>query len=444
VLAWRAAMAVLAVLACYALLYVPLALWGHDSGRRLGLTSASAFGAHGAEWITGVGVALGAIVSYAVALHMGLRLVFLGLMSCGLVDSASLQPWRMGPIAIESPVFLLTAAFWIFITGMTAILKIQSVIFALMQVYTPVALVLLAATALLVSGGLPVYFQDGGGSEGASSHGAAGWFSGPAELFQLLFGGFAFSGLFAVEWGRVASRRVDIRLGGWVGIILAGSFTTFLALIIVAGAIGKVELGQSDPFPPVDILTCLFSLHWAVLHGIGGVTGGVILMLFGLASLAPACYAAWVYTQRLRDRWPALSSARWTWLGSAPAFLLVATSWAGRLETIFGLMGAVFATVGGVITADAIRQRFRWQGVRAGWNPPGPVAGACGLAAGLALRGRAEPASLWAYLIAAAVYLIMASIGPQSPLGADLTEELAEAAGPVFGADQAVARSNGL
>jgi hypothetical protein len=415
-LGWTAASAVLAALACYGLLYAPPALWGYRSGRKLATTSASAFGTLGAEWLTGVGVALGAIVSYAVALHMALRLVFLGLVSCGLISPAMLQPMTLGPIVVESPVFVVTAAFWIFITGMAAVLRLPSVIFALMQVYTPVALVLLSATAALVAGGLPAFIHEAASSAGSAPGPASGLGEGPAGVFQILFGGFAFSGLFAVEWGMAAGGRRDIRIGGGLGVALAGSLATVLAIAIVAGALGREEVGPHDPFPAVDVLTAPFSLHWAILHGVGGKLGGAILMLFGLASLAPAVYAAWAYGKRLRDHWPALNRFRWTWVGSAPAFALVATSWAGRLETIFGLMGAVFAPMVGVLAADAVRWRLHWGGLRPGWHMPGLVAWACGLVAGLALRGRAEPASLLAYLTAAAVYLALTAVLPPRPL----------------------------
>ncbi|MFO0892100.1 MAG: hypothetical protein U0790_23555 [Isosphaeraceae bacterium] len=118
----------------------------------------------------------------------------------------------------------------------------------------------------------------------------------------------------------VARRREDVRLGGWVGILLAGSLAVAMAILTVAGAIGKVELGHEDIFPRADVLTSLFSLHWAILHGIGGMAGAAILMLFGLASLAPTCYANDEYSRRLAEHWPVLGRTGWTWLGSLPAF----------------------------------------------------------------------------------------------------------------------------
>jgi len=313
---WACSTALLGVLLCDVLLYNPAATWGWNSGRRLTLTSASAFGTKGAEWLTGLGVAAGAMVAFAVALHMAVRLVFLGLVLCGLMDGDVLEPWRIGTIELESPVFLLTAAFWIFITGTAALLGLPSVVFSLMQVYTPVAFLLLGATALLSSGGLPLYFQVGEISGTAALLGRQGGVAGTAGLLDLLLGAFAFSGLFAVEWGMAVQRRLDVRIGGWAGVLLAGSIAVVLALLTVAGTLGMGGFVPSGPSTGVDVLTVPYSLHWAILRGIGGRTGGAVLMLFGLASLAPACYAIAVYSNRLRDHWPQMSLSWWTWIGT--------------------------------------------------------------------------------------------------------------------------------
>ena len=88
-------------------------------------------------------------------------------------------------------------------------------------------------------------------------------------------------------------------------------------------------------------------------------------MLFGLASLAPAIYAVFTYSTRLGSHWPSIGRRGWAWLGAMIGFILIATSLAGRLEMIFGLMGAVFAPAVGAMTADWLRRRGEWRGVRA-------------------------------------------------------------------------------
>ena len=147
-LGWLAATAVLAAIACHALLYSIPALAGWTSGRRLSLVGASTFGTAGSEWITGVAVGLAAVVLQAVSIFVAIELTLLGLVSCRLIAPSALEPWNLGPLSLMSPVFILTALFWIYITSVTSLLRLVGVIGALMQVYTPVALLLLGVIAL--------------------------------------------------------------------------------------------------------------------------------------------------------------------------------------------------------------------------------------------------------------------------------------------------------
>ncbi len=100
------------------------------------------------EWITGVVIALASIVWYAVAVNYAIDSTLIGLLACGLIERTSLSGLDLGPIALKSPVFLCTALFWIYITGMSSLWRLTGVVVALMRVYAPVALLLLTATAL--------------------------------------------------------------------------------------------------------------------------------------------------------------------------------------------------------------------------------------------------------------------------------------------------------
>jgi cytosine permease len=419
---WLAATGVLASMACYLFLYLIPAFSGWTAKQRVSLVGASTFGTLGSEWITGVAVALAAIGFYAVSLYMALRLTLLGLISCRLVDLSALEPMSLGPVKVEGPVFLLTALFWIFITGTANRLRLTGVIVALMQVYTPVALLLLGATALLTSSGLPS-FPAAGAAVSAMARQLGPNRPGGISLFELVFGYFAVSGLMAVDWGMAVRHRRDVRIGGWMAIILAGSFCAVMSLLTVAGAVGRTGSGMLEHSGSrfADPLT----FHGAVFHGIGGYTGGAILLLFGLATLAPACYAVYAFSTRLSAHWPGISPTRWTWLGAGVAFILIATSGASRLEATFSLMGAVFAPAVGAISADWIRRRGEWRGVRMGVNPAGLIAWGVGALIGVvaslgaALGWRAvvnlQPAALFAFLAAVGVYAALASLGFEPP-----------------------------
>ena len=423
-LGWLIATAVLAVLACYFLLYDIPAMWGWTSGRRLGVVGASTFGTSGSEWIAGVGVALGALAYYAISISMAIKLIMLGLLSCGLIDVSVFKPWSIGPLVLVSPVILLTAGFWIYIVTVACRLRMANVISALMQVYTPVALMLLAGTALLVSSGLPKLAAERQSltqlAPALTDHAEPG----QMHLFQLLFAGFALSGLMGVEWGTTVANRRDVRIGGWMGIILAGSCCVVMALLTVAGTLGQATgsvLQTASELPVVPL-----SFHWAVFTGIGGIKGGVILSLFGVTTLAPACYSAWAFRERISAHWRAIRPSVWTRIAGVLAFILVTLTVADRLEEIFNLLGAIFAPVVGALVADALRQQGNWRGVRRGWSPAGLLAWVLGMAVGLVPVFGAwigwtpaqgfQPAALFAFLAAAALYLIFAAIGLEGPL----------------------------
>src|SRR5208337_4080265 len=193
-----------------------------------------------------------------------------------------------------------------------------------------------------------------------------------AHLFQLMFGGFALSGLMGVEWGMAVSKRRDVRIGGWIGIILAGSFCAVMALLTVAGVLGQSTRGVLQTAGKLPAFP--LSFHWAVLVGIGGIKGGAILSLFGLATLPPGCYSASVFRERISAHWPGIRRRVWTRIGGILAFVLIATSWAGRIEEIFKLMGAIFAPAIGALVADALGQKGQWHGIRRGWNRAGLLA----------------------------------------------------------------------
>ena len=239
-LAQLAVSAVLAAFACYFLLYLVPAAWGWKAGRRLSVVAASTFGTEGSEWVTGVGLGFAAILVYGVSLFMAIRLTLLGLLLCGMISPSACGTWTLGPAVLQNPVALLTCIFWIFIIGMLNRLRLVSVIVGLMKVYAPVALLLLGGTALLTASGLLTFDAVKASLPGLGQGGgvAPGSGSGKAGVFQLIFSYFAVSGLMGVDWGMAVRHERDIRIGGWLSIILAGSYCSILSLLTVAGALG--------------------------------------------------------------------------------------------------------------------------------------------------------------------------------------------------------------
>jgi cytosine permease len=423
-LPWLAGIAVLASALCFALFFYPTAIWGHRNGRGLGVMAASTFGTAGSEWITGVGIGIAQLVWYAVAIGYAVESTLLGLVTAGIIAPDVLGSWEVGPLRLKTPVFLCTAAFWIFITGTASLLRLMAVIAALMKVYAPVALALLTGAALWLVLGPGSYFVEFALDPVAVTVRHIGGRGIPA--LPLFLGFFAMLGLSSVDWGAASLRRRDVTIGGLTGILLAGSWAAIMSLLVVAGALGRLSMDAGRLMsafraagPPQ------FSFRWGIAHGIGGYPAAVILVLFGLAALAPACYSVWGFSNRLSAHWSIRRRYPMTWIGGAIALMMIAVSWSSRLDTIDHVMGLIFAPVVGALVGDLLRQRGGWAGVRLGVNPPGLVAWLVGLAIGYAgdfvvdrdfwLASEFVASPIIGFLTALIVYWLLAWIGLERP-----------------------------
>jgi hypothetical protein len=207
-------------------------------------------------------------------------------------------------------------------------------------------------------------------------------------------------------------------------VALASSTVATVALLIVAGALGH-ELAGPAALLKGGLSSDAFTFHLAVMHAIGGKLGALVLLVFGLGSLAPTCYAAYYFGHRFADAWPRLKPVQWTILGTTAAWLLIAAGLAARLETIFSLMGAVFAPMVAAMAADYVRHRGAWPGARRGLNLPGVAGWAVGVLVGLVpffaeARGwdavRFQPAAVYAFAAALLTYLVLGAAGSEAPL----------------------------
>jgi cytosine permease len=196
-----------------------------------------------------------------------------------------------------------------------------------------------------------------------------------------------------------------------------------LALLIVAGAHGRM----TSPNGPGEILgRDAYTVREALARGIGGPLAGAMFLSIGLASLAPTCYAAFIIGHRFSAVWPRLSRLRWTLLGAALAWLLIAARVGERLETVFTVMGALFAPMAGALASDYVRSRGAWRGPRRGLSVAGLVSWIVGVAVGLVpivgafggppIASRIEPASVYAFFTAFGVNMLLAGVGLEPPV----------------------------
>jgi purine-cytosine permease-like protein len=119
-------------------------------------------------------------------------------------------------------------------------------------------------------------------------------------------------------------------------------------------------------------------------------------------------------------------------IGTTAAWILIASGFAWRLETIFSLMGAALAPLVAALAADSLGHRGGWRGPRRGVNAPGLIAWATGLAVGLvpvvaaatgwAAGTRFQPAAVFAYITAFVTYFVLAACGALAPREGDTNE----------------------
>ena len=430
----------------YLLLYRAPATWGHRVGKPLDVVSTSTFGVRGASLVPGLLLGVAQVVLFALAVGYAIELTFQGLVVGGLVDPRSLRPTRMGGATLKSPLYLSTALFWAVATALVSLRFIRWIAY-LMQFFPIFPAVLLGGAMLATMGGLPSFHPTGVDPLmplAVVPEGTAGLRALLLTL-QWVFSFSAMAGVMGADWGSGTTGSKDVKVGGWVGMAFAPMIVSALALIAVAGHQGSKSAGREFADPrlarssiedlappggppstgPAPGLEAPPHTFLAAANGaFGRPVGCVMLLIFGLASLAPAVYSSFTFGMQFKALGPGISRLTWTMLGTCAAWLLIVGGWFGRAEVAFNLLGAAFAPVAGAIAADYRRHRGRWPGPRVGINPAGLVAWAVGLAVGLAptiaralgsdgLAGF-QPAALWASLAAYLTYELLALVKLES------------------------------
>ena len=117
-------------------------------------------------------------------------------------------------MVVKSPVYLCTALFWIYITGMAGLLRLPGVIVALMRVYAPIALLLLTGVAVYLLPNLGSYRLADAVSIAANEGLNQRW-PGHGSSLQVMTGFFAMAGLLSVDWGARFSAGATSCGAGW-------------------------------------------------------------------------------------------------------------------------------------------------------------------------------------------------------------------------------------
>jgi len=431
----------------YLLLFRPSALWGHRVGKPLGVIATSTFGVRGAAIVPGLLIGVAQIVLYAVAVGYAIELTFQSLVLVGLVNPAALRPIQTGGAVLKSPLFLATALIWAILTALISI-RFTRWIAYLMQYFPIFPAIAIGVAMMVMMVGLRSFVPteiDPAQPGIRLTIGAASLRSFLLTL-QWVFAFSAMGGLMAADWGSASLTQRDVTTGGWVGVALAPAILSALALISVAGYQGSLrterifeesrttrstiqeigprgEIGSTGPVSGLDAPS--FTFRAVANGGFGRYLGGLILITFGLASLAPAVYSSFTFGLQFKALGPGISRLTWTLLGACTAWLLIVGGWFDRTEQVFNLLGASFAPAAGAIAADYRRHKGKWPGPRSGINPAGLIAWLIGLGVGLTPTiartlgasnlALLQPAALAAFVAAFLAYEILALFRLESP-----------------------------
>jgi len=235
-------------------------------------------------------------------------------------------------------------------------------------------------------------------------------------VIQMVIGFFATAGAVGADFCSNNRNAEDVWLGGIVGIGIATVFTGALALLTVAGAQGQLlaNLGKPD----VTWGQVADYSYGASLPVVSAGLGKVMLILFAIGSMAPACFCSFIIGNSLSTMLGSEKTRVPLTLGGATiGIVLAALGVAGNLGTFFGLIGASFGPVIGAMIADYLLSGGKWAGPRAGISFPGYAAWLLGFGVGIlnhpwigVLPGW-HMTSLYSLVVGFLVYLILARMG---------------------------------
>jgi cytosine permease len=367
-------------LLCYALYYFAPAMLGMKTGYPLYVVGSSTFGTTGGYLMPGLLMGLLQIGWFAV--NASLSTTFL-LKALG-------QPSEAGSTA-----FTVIATVWGLVMAYIGVKGIQYV--------ARVSLYLNLIAFLMV---LFVFVKTSGGISQYQTPANAVPFLGFMVMLNVIIGFFATAGAAGADFGMNSRDARDVKWGGLVGITLAVLYAAGLPLMSVAGARGL------DP-------NFTGATYGDVIGVIGGFMATAMFFLFAIASIAPACFCAFIAGNSFSTMLPKVPRMGSTMVGAVIAIILAVTGLAGNLISVFNIVGASFGPICGAMTADYLLSGKKWAGPRQGINFAGYIAWATGFLVGIIpflpvsqqVKDYTQPQVLYSYIVGFIVYIVLAKAG---------------------------------
>jgi cytosine permease len=230
-------------------------------------------------------------------------------------------------------------------------------------------------------------------------------------MIAAIVGFFATAGAAGVDICTSNRDKNDVKMGGIVGVIIAIVFTAGISVIAVAGARASGVIGP-------DVTNMTAALEKKLSPGVFAA----IMIGLTLASFPGACFSSFIAANSFKTTLPKVNPFISVGIGSVISIILAVTGVAGRLPSVFGLIGASFGPIVGAMVVDYLLSGRQWAGPRAGFNPAGWIAWLLGFIVGILPNGLLPQnlqvnipcAPVAAFIVGAVVYFVCAKMGMQS------------------------------
>lgn len=373
---------IIGALICHFLFYLVPGLLGTKTGLPLYVVGTSTFGAVGGLIMPGF-------------LMGALQFGWLGVNAFGSSDALAKgfhAPGLYVPLCI---IWTLAAAF----VGLKGIQYVARV-----ATYLPI----IPFVVLII--GLGLFAGSAGDYKPVPTEAAASGSGFKAMLVMIaaIVGFFATAGAAGVDICMSGRDKKDVSMGGIVGIVIAIVFTAGISVIAVAGARAA---GVVDP----SVTTMTAALEKKLSPGLFAAT----MIGLTLASFPGACFSSFIAANSFKTVMPKVNPFVSVGIGAIVSIILAVTGAAGKLPSVFGLIGASFGPVCGAMMVDYLLSGGSWSGPRAGFNPAGWIAWALGFIVGIlpnsllpeSVRVDIPCAPVAAFIVGAVIYFLCAKMG---------------------------------
>jgi cytosine permease len=367
-------------LLCFGLYYYVPAMLGMQTGRNLYVVGTSTFGTTGGFLIPGL---------------------LMGFLQVGwvAVDAVVATHFIMrGLNQTSRTLFSIIVIVWLYALGWVAIKGIHYVSqFAKIMNWVP--FVMMLAVLWANRSGIAHY-------QPTQHDSMAGFLS----ALMITIGFFATAGAAGTDFGMNNASRKDIVLGGITGIVAGAVISGGIAVLSVAG-----YLGRNGGPPSYDYTNTIASV---------GALAPIMFFLFAAACVVPTCFSAFIGSNSFSTMLPKISRPVSTMAAVTLSAILALTGVADNLVGFFSIVAASFGPICGAMVADYLLAGRRWSGPRLGINWAGCIAWVLGFLVGIPEHIPGLPASwvkadnpsaLYAFAVGFLTYIILARLGLRPP-----------------------------